>query len=239
MSAKTWISSTLCVWLAGAAQAVTCEDIRYLDQSFSVCTVDATQTAISLHLRDNTGSILGHFGALRETRQDAQLLFAMNAGMYHADHSPVGLYIEDGTETAPVITSAGPGNFGLLPNGVLCLSQTAAQVIETRRFVAEGQTCAYATQSGPMLVIDGALHPRFIPDGTSRKIRNGVGTSADGHTAVFAISNQPVNFYDFGRLFRDHLAIPNALFLDGSISRLYAPDLGRSDGVVSRVGRPR
>jgi uncharacterized protein YigE (DUF2233 family) len=80
-----------------------------------------------------------------------------------------------------------------------------------------------------MLVIDGALHPRFIPGGASRHIRNGVGTGADGTRAVFAISNAPVNFHDFGTLFRDRLALPNALYFDGAISRLHAPDLGRSD----------
>lgn len=80
-----------------------------------------------------------------------------------------------------------------------------------------------------MLVIDGKLHPRFIKDGTSRKIRNGVGVSDDGKTVTFALSEERVNFYDFGRLFRDHLNIDNALFLDGSISRIYARDLQRND----------
>ena len=80
-----------------------------------------------------------------------------------------------------------------------------------------------------MLVIDGALHPRFLPDSTSRFVRNGVGTTADGSRAVFVISNSPVTFHEFGTLFRDHLGLPNALFLDGNISRLYAPEIGRRD----------
>ena len=80
-----------------------------------------------------------------------------------------------------------------------------------------------------MLVIDGALHPRFLPDSTSRHIRNGVGTTADGGHAVFAISDSAVTFHEFGRLFRDGLGLPNALYLDGSVSRLYAPSIGRAD----------
>ena len=48
-------------------------------------------------------------------------------------------------------------------------------------------------------------------------------------TAYFAISNAPVNFHDFASLFRDALHTPEALFFDGHISRLYAPDLGRDD----------
>ncbi len=81
-----------------------------------------------------------------------------------------------------------------------------------------------------MLVIDGALHPKLLPDSDSFYIRNGVGVSADGQTAVFAISNDEVNFHLFARLFRDHLGLPDALYFDGNISRLYAPDLGRHDG---------
>ncbi len=84
-------------------------------------------------------------------------------------------------------------------------------------------------QSGPMLVIDGDLHPRFLPDSTSRYIRNGVGTSADGKRAVFAISGIPVTFHQFGRLFQDGINVPNALYFDGKVSRLYAPELDRSD----------
>ena len=103
------------------------------------------------------------------------------------------------------------------------------RVYETLAFENERPACRDATQSGPMLVIDGALHPRFLPDGTSRRIRNGVGTSEDGSRAWFAISNAPVNFHDFARLFQEHLGLGQALYLDGNISRLYAAELGRND----------
>jgi uncharacterized protein YigE (DUF2233 family) len=80
-----------------------------------------------------------------------------------------------------------------------------------------------------MLVIDGALHPRFLPDSTSRYVRNGVGVSADGATIYFVISDEPVTFHEFARLFRDGLGTPDALYFDGNISRLYAPEIGRND----------
>ena len=101
-------------------------------------------------------------------------------------------------------------------------------MIESRRFAAEKPNCLHASQSGPMLVIDGALHPRFIPNSDSLNIRNGVGVTADG-LLVAAISNRRVNFHRFARLFRDVLKTPNALFLDGTVSRLYAPGLKRQD----------
>jgi uncharacterized protein YigE (DUF2233 family) len=78
-------------------------------------------------------------------------------------------------------------------------------------------------------VIDGALHPRFLPDSTSRFIRNGVGTSADGTEAVFVISNTSVTFHEFGSFFKDYLKLPNALYFDGKVSRLYSRAQGRSD----------
>ena len=108
--------------------------------------------------------IYGNFSAV-ETQLDAngqKLGFAMNAGMYHPDRAPVGLYIEDGKEISPIVTRDGPGNFGLLPNGVFCIGDRF-EVIESRRFDAERPGCRFATQSGPMLVIDGALHPDLLP----------------------------------------------------------------------------
>ncbi|PVA10211.1 hypothetical protein DC366_10070 [Pelagivirga sediminicola] len=215
-----------------AAQAAECRTETFEGARYSVCEVDAAQEDLRVFLNaPDSGETLGSFSAVNGVLQRAgqSLGFAMNAGMYHSDRSPVGLYIEDGKEAAPVVTSAGPGNFGLLPNGVLCIREGRADVFETLRYVDEAPQCRHATQSGPMLVIDGALHPRFLKDGDSRYVRNGVGTSQDGTRAVFVMSGGPVNFHTFGRFFRDHLELPQALYFDGNISRLYAPELGRSD----------
>ncbi|WP_227269974.1 phosphodiester glycosidase family protein [Roseobacter weihaiensis] len=217
--------------LAAPALAVTCETVTHQNARYTICEVDAVTQRLDLFLRDAEGEIYGQFSTINRAlaERGERLSFAMNAGMYHEDRSPVGHYLEDGEEIMRVISSAGPGNFGLLPNGVLCLRPGRADVFETMAYLAESPPCEDATQSGPMLVIDGALHPRFLEDGTSLHIRNGVGTSADGQRAVFAISEEPVNFHAFGTLFRDHLKLPNALYFDGNISRLYAPALGRSD----------
>ena len=224
------VLAALLLWAAPALGA-SCEDTRYAGNSYTICTVLPAEEELRLFLYDDTGALFGQFSAVdRALRTDgARLGFAMNAGMYHDDRAPVGHYVENGVEVMRVIPNPGPGNFGLLPNGVLCLRAGRADVYETLRFVDEAPDCTHATQSGPMLVIDGALHPRFLVDSTSRFVRNGVGTTADGQRAVFAISNNAVTFHDFGTLFRDHLGLPNALFLDGNISRLYAPDLDRSD----------
>ncbi|MEL6640671.1 MAG: phosphodiester glycosidase family protein [Pseudomonadota bacterium] len=222
-------AAALCLLLPAQAQAVTCKDVLFEGASYTTCEIDVASEDLRLYHSTAAGDVIGSFSDLAALDPGRKLTFAMNAGMYHADRSPVGLFQKDGAEAAPLVTRDGPGNFGLLPNGVFCVTDTSARVVESRAFAAEGGTCRDATQSGPMLVIDGALHPRFIPNGTSLHIRNGVGVKADGRTAIFAISNDPVNFHSFARLFRDGLQTPNALFLDGSVSRLHANDLGRSD----------
>ena len=215
--------------LSGPA-AAGCADVSFEGQSFTACEVDPATETLRLWLRDGDGRPWVGFGRLDAAleAEGARLGVAMNGGMYHPDRSPVGLYVEDGREIAPIVTREGPGNFGLLPNGVLCIAAAEVRVIESRRFAEERPDCDYATQSGPMLVIGGELHPRFLPDSPSRNVRNGVGVREDG-TVVLAISNEPVTFATFGRFFRDAMETPDALYLDGSISRLHAPAIGRSD----------
>jgi uncharacterized protein YigE (DUF2233 family) len=226
-------AAVLLTGLASPALAVECGRLDHAGAAYTVCKVDTTRDNIRLFLKDpETGKPLGSFDNVEnlvQTRGET-LSFAMNAGMYHQDRSPVGHYLEDGKEARGVITSDGPGNFGLLPNGVFCVGQSGAQVYETNRYLADSPSCTHATQSGPMLVIDGALHPRFLEDSDSLYIRNGVGASADGGTVYFAISEDPVNFHAFGTLFRDVLKVSQALYFDGNISRLYVPDLNRHDG---------
>jgi uncharacterized protein YigE (DUF2233 family) len=162
-----------------------------------------------------------------ESRQE-QLVFAMNAGMYHRDFSPVGLLVATGRQLAPLNTNSGYGNFFLKPNGVFLISDAGPQVIESSEYPKLQSRIVLATQSGPLLVRSGKIHPAFTTNATSRVIRNGVGVSGRD-IAVFAISEAPLNLYEFAILFRDVLGCPDALYLDGVISSLHAPQLKRSD----------
>jgi len=229
---------TVALVLSGAsADAAQCREAFVDDLSFSVCTVDPRVEDLRLFRTDPEGRNLGGFARLNAmlAQQGQTLGFAMNAGMYHEDRSPVGLYVEEGVEHAPAVARAGPGNFGLLPNGVFCVGENGARVIETLTYLQERPACRFATQSGPMLVIDGQLHPRFLPDSSTSFIRNGVGVDAQGQVH-FAISNQRVRFHEIGRLFRDVLGTPQALYFDGKVSRLFAPQIGRNDFGFAPLG---
>lgn len=221
--------------LMGAHSAsAACRETVFEGTPYAVCEVQAGDD-LRLFLNGANGAYGGFSGVEADlTRQGLTLAFAMNAGMFQPDLSPVGLYVEAGEQVAPIVTSDGPGNFGLLPNGVFCIGARFS-VVESRRFAKKNPECDYASQSGPMLVIDGKTHPLFRPASDSLYIRNGVGVSADGRTAWFAISDRVVNFDTFARFFRDGLGAPNALYFDGSVSRLYAPELGRS-GAGFQIG---
>jgi uncharacterized protein YigE (DUF2233 family) len=213
---------------AGSASAASCRDETFEGTSYTLCEVTLGDDLRLFH--SGPDGAYGSFTAVNTALegQGLTLGFAMNAGMYHRDLAPVGLFVEDGVEQSGIVTSDGPGNFGLLPNGVFCIGETF-RVYESRAFKRDRPECRYATQSGPMLVIDDQLHPKLLPGSDSTYIRNGVGVSEDGRRAVFAISNDAVNFHSFARLFRDALGLPDALYFDGNISRLYAPELQRHD----------
>jgi uncharacterized protein YigE (DUF2233 family) len=152
----------------------------------------------------------------------------MNAGMYRQDYSPLGLYVANGQQQHRINLATGYGNFYLKPNGVFLVSASGAHLVPSTEYNSLQEAVVLATQSGPLLVQNGALNPLFDPHGTSKYVRNGVGV-INTREVVFAISDEPVNFYDFAALFRDQLHCPDALYLDGSISSLYAKTLQRDD----------
>jgi len=230
---------------AGAAGAAGCREIEHAGAPYTVCEAAPGRDMLRTWLLDAAGAPYAGFGRLAAAlaAEGQALVFAMNAGMYDDGLRPVGLYVENGRELTPATLGGGYGNFGMRPNGVFCLLDDRAAVVESAAFMADPLPCRFATQSGPMLVIGGALHPRFREGSDSRFLRNGVGVADGGRRVVFAISGRPVNFHDFARLFRDGLGVADALFLDGNVSKLHAPALGRSDagraiGPIVGVVRP-
>lgn len=154
--------------------------------------------------------------------QSRTLVFAMNGGMFQTDYSPLGLYIENGRQVKPLNRAKGNGNFYMEPNGVFYLTKSKqALICKTHNFINNG-TVAFATQSGPMLVIDGAINPLFKKGSANLNVRNGVGILPNGEI-LFAMSKQSVSFYDFADFFRSR-GCKQALYLDGYVSRTYLPE---------------
>ncbi len=156
-----------------------------------------------------------------------QLTFAMNAGMFHSNFSPVGLYIEQGNVIQALNEDKGWGNFFLQPNGVLAWNKRQAVIWTTEQYKAKAFQPDYATQSGPMLVMNGKINPLFLANSDSKKIRNGVGIK--NNKLYFVISKNRVNFYNFAEFFQKNLKVEQALYLDGSISSLYLQKNNHND----------
>jgi uncharacterized protein YigE (DUF2233 family) len=220
-----------------AALAEPCRVESFGDARYIVCTFDPKTDDMRIYWRGPDEQPLRTFGTLRDALHERgkRLVFAMNGGMYERDLSPVGLHVELGRTLARANTKTVEGrpgqipNFYKKPNGVFYLGPEGASVRETGRFLEEKPRAQYATQSGPMLVIDGAIHPAFIVKSRDQKPRNGVGVSDDGKVH-FVMTRGRVSFYAFARFFRDGLGTDNALFLDGGMAPgLYAPELRRND----------
>jgi uncharacterized protein YigE (DUF2233 family) len=234
-SAALLIAFSLASGAGASPAAAACAPKNFDGASFTVCAYDPRHDDLRLFWKGADGKPYGSLGALADALKSKgeRLVFAMNAGMFAEDQSPVGLHVENRVLLHGADTRAGASNFHMKPNGVFWIGDGVAGVTETSRYLANPPAARYATQSGPMLIVDGKIHPRILPTGTSAKIRNGVGACDGG--VIFAIAEEPVNFDAFARLFRDGLSCQNALFLDGSVSSLYAPELKRDDE-LERIG---
>jgi uncharacterized protein YigE (DUF2233 family) len=220
------------LFCSAGAQAVECAAKPVADKPFTVCRVDLKSEQLDLFWRDDAGKPYRQFSALRDALQSKakHLVFAVNAGMYKPDFSPVGLFVVGGQELKPLNRHVGSGNFSQQPNGVFLVEGSSARVITTEEYDKERPKPSLATQSGPMLVHEGEITTSEVmsPTSTWRKIRNGV-CAPTPDAVTFVISESPVTFYEFASFFRDSLHCREALYLDGTISSLYAPGLNRED----------
>lgn len=204
---------------------------------------DLHRTPLKLYWQDEHGRRFGSMQGLKEwlAAHQQKLVFAMNAGMFNPRYAPQGLFVQAGETVAPLDTASGAGNFYLKPNGVFYLTtDTTAHICKTEDFQSASRV-AYATQSGPMLIVDGRIHPAFTPGSRNLQIRNGVGILPDGRV-LLAMSRTKISFYDFADYFRK-AGCRQALYLDGYVSRTYAPAAGSEQldgdfGVIIGVSEP-
>ena len=225
----TSLVGLLCI-VPHLAAAVQCSEVLFQDARFTVCRVELGADHLQLFLNDESGKPFTSFRRVAASLAPhaEKLTFAMNAGMFREDYSPVGLLVVNGRQLHRLNLASGFGNFYLKPNGVFVLAASGARIVETSEYGASPEQVLMATQSGPLMLHSGQLNPHLNPQGTSRLIRNGVGVVSPAQI-VFAISEDPVIFYQFALLFRDRLKCADALYLDGNVSSLYSPTLNRND----------
>jgi uncharacterized protein YigE (DUF2233 family) len=195
-----------------------------IDDKILAYTVDTKKQDLQLYWKNDNGETFKSIQNLKNyvENKNLTLIFAMNGGMFNKDFSPQGLFIQNKTTLAVLDTADGNGNFYLKPNGVFYItSDNIPLVCRTSDFKDNGKI-KYATQSGPMLIIDGKIHSAFKDGSTNLNIRNGVGILPD-NKVVFAMSKTGINFYDFAKYFQN-LGCKNALYLDGFVSRTYLPE---------------
>lgn len=210
-----------------------CESATFEGTAFTHCTAVPGRHTIHMVLGPQDGAPYRSMSqlALGRPAKSPPVAFATNGGMFDAAGYPIGYYVEEGDRKHKINANEGWGNFHLMPNGIFYGDASGRWTVRTTLDFEKNikDRPDFGTQSGPMLVIDGKLHPKIEDDGQSLKLRNGVGVDAKGN-AHFVISDEPVSFGKLARYFRDGLKCRNALFLDGSVSSLWDPEHGRVDG---------
>lgn len=194
------------------------------DDDFVFFIANPKQQNVKMYWKDSEGKNYGSIAKLKSflNQNNSEVLFAMNGGMYKKDKSPQGLFIEKAIVRENLDTASGGGNFYLKPNGVFYLRIDKVPIVCKTEDFKGGKAVACATQSGPMLVIDGEIHKAFNKDSKNLNIRNGVGILPNNQV-LFAMSKKEINFYEFAEFFKNK-GCKNALYLDGFVSRAYCPD---------------
>ena len=206
-----------------------CRSVIFEDTPLTHCLATPSRHTIAMDLGPGSGAPYRSLTALSQARNGDSIAFAMNAGMFDDEGKPIGYFVEGGERLQTLNTNAGEGNFHMKPNGVFFGTGETWEIRTTDDFLANVRDRPeFGTQSGPMLVIDGKLHPEISRDGDSKLIRNAVGVDERGR-AHFVVSNAPVSFGKLARFYRDELAVKNALYLDGNVSALWNPATGRLD----------
>lgn len=222
--AKQKIRTALFCTLLCMSLVLMAYELNQSNPSILFYTVDLKKQHMEFYWKDKDGEPLKSIQRLKEQveQQGRTLVFAMNGGMFNRDYTPQGIYIQNHQTFASLDTGSGNGNFYLKPNGVFYITDNNTPVICTTTDFIHKSNIKYATQSGPLLLVNGQIHPALTFGSTNLNIRNGVGILPNNNI-LFAMSKDEINFYDFAKFFQD-LGCKNALYLDGFVSRTYLPE---------------
>lgn len=206
-----------------------CRSVIFENTPLTHCLAIPARHTIGTALAGSDGANYRSLQALSGASDAGTIAFAVNGGMFDDAGDPIGYFVKDSERLHALNTADGEGNFHMNPNGVFYGTGDRWEIRTTEDFLANvTDRPEFGTQSGPMLVIDGKLHPEITQDGPSRYVRNAVGIDDRGR-AHFVISNAPISFGKLARFYRDELKTPNALYLDGNVSALWNPATERLD----------
>jgi len=201
------------------------EDITWEKGTYLVYRVDPQTETLRLFWKDNQGLPLKNFSNLRAhcAGEKIDLHFAMNAGIFGRTFAPLGLHVENGQTLVPLNRKRGEGNFFFRPNGVFLLSGNRPFIRETPELQTFKDRIDQATQSGPLLLRRGKIHPGLRADSPHLYTRNGIGIDSRGGI-VLVWARTPITLHAFARFFQENRKCPDALYLDGSISSAWHRD---------------
>jgi uncharacterized protein YigE (DUF2233 family) len=216
-------------------------NIRLNGGTINCFIVDPKIYCINTHLINPKGDYFHTFSALDayfKSKKDSCEMIT-NAGMFEPNYQPVGLYIEAAKKVKNRLntdTFYNSDNFHLYPNGIFFIDSNTIPCIKTTKAFrtldsAYVKKIKIATQSGPMLIIDKTIHPKFSKISANDKIRSGVGIM-QGNKVVFACTEYPETFYNFADFLKTIFSCDNALFLDGAISKMYLKGYNQPDGIM-------
>jgi prepilin-type processing-associated H-X9-DG protein len=222
--------------LVAALPRVYGQVICSIQQDYAVAEVPSSEVKnIQMFYKDYSGNRFWNIWNVKQSieKQGKQLLFAMNGGMYTPLYKPVGLFIDNGKVVQPINLKNGDNNFCWKPNGVFAIDNNGkAQVMVSEKF--SRSNIRFATQSGPMVLINGKIHEGF-DSSKSGYVRNAVGVKSNGDV-FFCISLKALTFQQLAEFMLKNGCV-NALYFDGSVSEMYCPqnnqwNCGSSFGVI-------
>jgi uncharacterized protein YigE (DUF2233 family) len=203
------------------------EQVEHDGALYHVHRVDkARLSSLELRWLGDDGKPLMSFDGLRQqlAREGKSIAFATNAGIYEQGPKPCGLTICNGQELVPLNLRDDEGNFYLKPNGVFFVDATrGAGIAESAEFARANLQPRLATQSGPLLLRGGVVHPAFKAGSPNKRQRSAVGVRSSDGQVIFVLCDRDdrikgrVTFHQLASFFI-HLGCKDALFLDGDIS---------------------
>ena len=137
---------------------------------FTVCTFDPRHDNIRLFFTGTDGKPYGSLSALACGAKGEGRKAYVRDERWHVQQDQSRRPLCRGQPQAARGRHARRCNeFHMKPNGVFWIGDGVAGVTETSRYLANTPPARYATQSGPMLIVDGKIHPKIRPNGTSRR----------------------------------------------------------------------